>query len=125
MTVASEVGDDQHMRSVRRRFVTISLACLLVVPGMFGVIAAGAGDTAAPRDVLRVFDLPVSGPDPFRRFGPLANSEAVDMAALPSGDIVVLLERGSPATECRFARRMKVKSSGRVGLLWESVGGCG
>jgi sugar lactone lactonase YvrE len=44
-----------------------------------------------------VFDLPVNGPDPSRRFGPLAHSKAVDMTALPNGDIVVLLQRGSPA----------------------------
>jgi hypothetical protein len=64
---------------------------------MSGVIAVSAGDTAAPGDKLRVFDLPVSGPNPFARFGPLAKSEAVDMTSLPNGDIVVLLERGSPA----------------------------
>jgi hypothetical protein len=87
LTVASEVGDDEHMRSVRRGVVTISLACVLV-PGMSGVIAANE---------LRVFDLPVSGPDPFRPFGPLAHSEAADMATLPNGDIVVFLNRRSPA----------------------------
>lgn len=84
------------MRSVRLRFVAISLACVLV-PGTSGIIAASAGGTAGRVDALRVFDLPVSGAHPFRRFGPLANSGAVDMAALPNGDIVVLLRRGAPA----------------------------
>jgi hypothetical protein len=96
LTVASEVGGGEHMRSLRLRFVAISLACVLV-RGMSGVIAAGAGETAAPVDELRVFDLLVGGPDPFRPFGPLADAEAVDMTALPNGDIVLLLERRSPA----------------------------
>jgi streptogramin lyase len=96
VAVTGELRDDDHMRSIRRGFVTISLACVLM-PGMSGVIAASAGDSAASGDELRVFDLPVSGSDPFRRFGPLGRSEAVDMVALPNGDVVVLLDRGSPA----------------------------
>src|SRR5687768_9381310 len=96
LTVASEVGDDERMTSVRRRFVVISLACVLMA-GTSGFIAVSAGGTAAPGDELHVFDLPVSGTDPFKPFGPLANSEAADMTALPGGDLVVLLKRGSPA----------------------------
>lgn len=84
------------MRSVRLRLVAISLACVLA-PGTSGIVAASAGGTAARVDVLRGFDLPVSGAHPFRRFGPLADSGAVDMAALPNGEIVVLLRRGAPA----------------------------
>ena len=81
---------------VRRSFLTIWLACVLV-PGTCGVIAASAGDAASLRDEVRVFDLPVRGPEPFRRFGPLAHSKAVDMTVVPNGDIVVLLKHGSPA----------------------------
>jgi len=76
--------------------VVISLACALVA-GTSGVIAASAGGMTAPVDELHVFDLPVSGPDPFRQFGPLANSKTIDMAALPNGDLVLLLKGGSLA----------------------------
>jgi sugar lactone lactonase YvrE len=96
LTVASDVGDDEQMRSLRRDLVTRALACVLAL-GVSGVIAVSAGDAAASGNELRVFDLPVSGPDPFRHFGPLARSEAVDMATLPNGDIVVFLNRRSPA----------------------------
>jgi hypothetical protein len=75
--------------------VTISLTVLAAA--MWAVFAASAGGTAAPADGLRVFDVRVGGADPLGSFGPLANSDAVDMAALPDGDIVVLLARGSPA----------------------------
>ena len=64
----------------RRSLVAIPLA---------GVLVLGTAGRAAPTEELRVFDLPVSGPP--------AHSKAVDMTALPNGDIVVLLEGGSPA----------------------------
>ena len=84
------------MRPLRRGVVTVALACLLA-PGISELTAARADRTAAQGDALRVFDLSVSGASPFRRFDSLAHSEAVDMATLPNGDIVLLLKRGSPA----------------------------
>jgi len=86
----------EQMRSARLRLVTISLACVLA-PAMSGVIASSPGGTAVPGDGLRVFDLRVGGSDPFVRPHPLANSEAVDLVALPDGDIVVLLAHGAPS----------------------------
>src|SRR5829696_84140 len=84
------------MRSARLRFVAISIACVLV-PAMCGVVAPSAGAAAAPPGPSRVFDLRVGGSDPFVRPHSLANSDAVDMVALPDGDIVVLLARGAPS----------------------------
>ena len=78
----------------RRGFVSIALACVLGAAAS-GLIAAAADGAAAAAGQMRVYELRVGGTDPFERFDRLARSDAVDMAALPDGDIVVLLTRGS------------------------------
>ena len=82
--------------AVRYGSCVISLACSLTA-AISGVLAGSVGGTASTTDGLRVFDLRVGGSDPFVRPHALANSEAVDMVALPDGEIVVLLARGAPS----------------------------
>ena len=78
----------------RRGFVSVALACVLGAAAS-GLIAAAVDGAATAAGQMRVYELRVGGTDPFERFDRLARSDAVDMAALPDGDIVVLLTRGS------------------------------